>query len=67
MDIAEILKIFALRAIIKKNFVLKGGLYEKKVTFAACIIFLAVAFIIAPGFMKQGNVYISEYSISEDG
>jgi len=40
---------------------------RKKVTFAACIIFLAVAFIIAPGFMKQGNVYISEYSISEDG
>ena len=33
----------------------------------AVIVALTAVYIIAPGFSKQGNVYITDYSISEDG
>lgn len=33
----------------------------------AVIVALTALYVIAPGFSKQGNVYITDYSISEDG
>ena len=33
----------------------------------AVIVALAALYVIAPGFSKQGNVYITDYSVSEDG
>lgn len=31
------------------------------------IVVLAALYVIAPGFTKRGNVYIADYSVSEDG
>ena len=33
----------------------------------AIIVALAALYVIAPGFTKQGNAYIVDYSVSEDG
>lgn len=33
----------------------------------AVIVFLAALYLIVPGFTKQGNAYISDYVVSEDG
>ena len=33
----------------------------------AVIVALTAVYVIAPGFSKQGNVYITDYSFSEDG
>lgn len=32
----------------------------------AIVVALAAFYVIAPGFTKQGNVYIADYSVSED-
>ena len=33
----------------------------------AIVVALAALYVIAPGFTKQGNTYIADYSVSEDG
>lgn len=33
----------------------------------AILVALAALYVITPGFAKQGNVYITDYSVSEDG
>ena len=33
----------------------------------AVIVLFACAYVIAPGFTKQSNVYIADYAVSEDG
>lgn len=33
----------------------------------AIIIALTLSYLIAPGFSKQGNAFITDYSVSEDG
>jgi len=33
----------------------------------ALVLALAALYVIAPGFTKQGNVYIADYAVSEDG
>ena len=33
----------------------------------AVIVLLGCAYVIAPGFTKQSNVYIADYTVSEDG
>lgn len=41
----------------------------KKITVItlAIVVALAAFYVIAPGFTKQGNAYIADYSVSEDG
>ena len=41
----------------------------KKVAVTALLIFIALiaSYVIVPGFTKQGNAYIADYSVSEDG
>lgn len=42
--------------------------YKKAAVIVLAIIFaLAGLYVIAPGFTKQGNAYIVDYSVSEDG
>lgn len=42
--------------------------YKKIIVIALTIVVaLAGLYVIAPGFAKQGNVYIADYSVSEDG
>ena len=37
------------------------------ITILAIIIALTLSYLIAPGFSKQGNAFITDYSVSEDG
>ena len=42
--------------------------YKRIVAIALTIVVaLAALYVIAPGFAKQGNAYIADYSVSEDG
>ena len=40
---------------------------RKRIWIAAAVIVLAVAYVLLPGFMRQGDGFIADYALSEDG